>query len=60
MYSFTFANGRAGIVNFLVGFLFLPLRNLLSGGDRYLEGRVFYLFGFLFLSSFVVLFRVYR
>ncbi|KAF5324746.1 hypothetical protein D9611_004518 [Ephemerocybe angulata] len=48
------------IVNFLVGFLFLPLRNLLSGGDRYLEGRVFYVFGLLFLSSFVVLSRAYR
>lgn len=49
-----------GTVNFLVGFLFLPLRNLLSGGDPYLEGRVFYVFGILFLSSFVVFCRVYR
>lgn len=50
----------AGLVNFLVGFLFLPLRNLLSGGERYLEGRIFYLFGFLFLASYVALFRVYK
>ncbi|TFK25059.1 CCR4-Not complex component [Coprinopsis marcescibilis] len=33
------------IANFLVGLLFLPLRNLLSGGDRFSEGRIFYLFG---------------
>jgi len=48
------------IVNFLVGLLFLPLRNLLSGGERFHEGRVFYLFGLLLLSSSFVLSRVYR
>lgn len=48
------------ISNFAVGLLFLPLRNLLSGGDRFREGRVFYLFGLLLLSSSFVLSRMYR
>ncbi|PFH49091.1 hypothetical protein AMATHDRAFT_81473 [Amanita thiersii Skay4041] len=30
------------IVNFLVGLVFLPLRNLLAGDDKFKEGRVFY------------------
>ncbi|KAG2020515.1 sugar transporter, variant 3 [Coprinopsis cinerea AmutBmut pab1-1] len=48
------------IANFLVGLLFLPLRNLLSGGDIHKEGRIFYLFGLLLFSSGFVLSKVYR
>lgn len=48
------------IANFLVGLLFLPVRNLLSGGDPNREGRVFYLFAALLFSSSFVLSRVYR
>ncbi|KAJ3503651.1 hypothetical protein NLJ89_g8336 [Agrocybe chaxingu] len=48
------------IVNFIVGFSFLPLRNLLAGGDRFKEGRIFYLFVFLLGFSAFLLFRVYR
>ncbi|KAF9459362.1 general substrate transporter [Collybia nuda] len=48
------------IVNFMVGLLFLPLRNQLSGGDSLKEGRVFYVFvGVLFMSTFA-LSRLYR
>ncbi|CAA7270174.1 unnamed protein product [Cyclocybe aegerita] len=48
------------IVNFIVGFSFLPLRNVLAGGDRFKEGRIFYLFVFLLGFSAFLLFRVYR
>lgn len=49
-----------GVANFLVGLVFLPLRNLLSGGDPMKEGRIFYLFaGFLAFFT-IVLFRYYR
>lgn len=48
------------IANFLVGLLFLPVRNLLSGGDPNREGRVFYLFAALLFSSSFALSRVYR
>lgn len=48
------------IANFLVGLVFLPLRNVLSQGDPEKEGRVFYVFaGMLAFCSFVLL-RVYR
>ncbi|KIM87653.1 hypothetical protein PILCRDRAFT_815229 [Piloderma croceum F 1598] len=48
------------IANFVVGLVFLPLRNLLASGDVMKEGRIFYVFaGVLFLTS-GVLFRVYR
>lgn len=44
-----------GIVNFVVGLIFLPLRNLLAGGDVAKEGRVFYVFvAALFLSTFAL------
>lgn len=47
-------------LNFLVGLLFLPLRNFLAGGDATKEGRVFYVFAaVLFLSSFT-LSRIYH
>jgi len=48
------------IANFLVGLAFLPLRNMLSGGDPTKEGKIFYIFaGLLCLCSFVF-FRGYR
>jgi len=48
------------IINFVVGLIFLPLRNFLSGGDAMKEGRVFYVFvAVLFLSTFA-LSRLYR
>ncbi|KAF8636504.1 hypothetical protein AX17_003318 [Amanita inopinata Kibby_2008] len=48
------------IVNFLVGLVFLPLRNLLSAGDASKEGRVFYVFAVVLSASSLVLLRVYR
>lgn len=33
-----------GIANFIVGLIFLPLRNFLAWGDPLREGRVFYVF----------------
>ena len=49
-----------GVCNFIVGLSFLPLRNFLSGGEADYEGRVFYLFGFLLLVSYLVLYRLYK
>ena len=49
-----------GVCNFIVGLLFLPLRNILSGGDAQREGRVFYLFGSLLLVAYLVLYRLYE
>ncbi|KAF9532430.1 general substrate transporter [Crepidotus variabilis] len=48
------------IANFSVGLAFLPIQNLLSGGDQLKEGRVFYLFVTLFGICVVTLFRLYR
>ncbi|KAH9925279.1 general substrate transporter [Fomitopsis serialis] len=48
------------IANFLVGLVFLPLRNALSQGDEDKEGRVFYVFAALLAFCTFVLFRVYR
>jgi len=48
------------VCNFVVGLSFLPLRNLLSGGEAGREGRVFYLFGFLLLASYLALSRLYK
>ncbi|KAL1732920.1 general substrate transporter [Schizophyllum commune] len=39
------------IVNFIVGLIFLPLRNFLSGGDPEKEGRVFYVFAAVLAAS---------
>ncbi|KAL4065448.1 general substrate transporter [Scleroderma citrinum] len=40
------------ILNFIIGLVFLPLRNLLANGDPVKEGRVFYVFaGALFCTS---------
>lgn len=49
-----------GIVNFSVALTFLPIRNLLSGGDQYKEGLVFYVFVAIFALSVFWLFRVYK
>ncbi|KAJ7771781.1 general substrate transporter [Mycena metata] len=46
--------------NFLVGLVFLPLRNFLADGDATKEGRVFYIFAILLFSSMFSLSRVYR
>ncbi|KAI0698474.1 general substrate transporter [Cytidiella melzeri] len=46
--------------NFLVGLVFLPLRNLLAQGDPMKEGRIFYLFAAMLAFCTFVLFRVYR
>ncbi|KAH7927725.1 general substrate transporter [Leucogyrophana mollusca] len=48
------------IVNFVVGLIFLPLRNFLASGDPMKEGRVFYVFAAVLLSSTFVLSRLYR
>lgn len=48
------------ICNFLVGLLFLPTRNLLSGGDPAKEGRVFYAFGTVLILSSLMLLKLYR
>jgi SP family facilitated glucose transporter-like MFS transporter 3 len=44
-----------GITNFLVGLVFLPLRNFLAGGDPLKEGKVFYVFAaILFVVTFAL------
>jgi len=48
------------IVNFIVGIVFLPLRNLLASGDGSQEGRVFYVFAVVFFACFHMFSRVYR
>ncbi|KAJ6606572.1 general substrate transporter [Mycena vulgaris] len=46
--------------NFIVGLVFLPLRNWLSAGEATKEGRVFYLFAVALFCSMFSLSRVYR
>lgn len=46
--------------NFLVGLVFLPLRNFLSQGDPFLEGRVFYVFATALTIFGLVLNNVYH
>ncbi|KAJ7184195.1 hypothetical protein C8R46DRAFT_1158597 [Mycena filopes] len=46
--------------NFLVGLVFLPLRNFLADGDATKEGRVFYIFAVALFLSMFPLSRVYR
>ncbi|KAJ7684726.1 general substrate transporter [Mycena polygramma] len=48
------------IANFIVGLIFLPLRNFLADGDGSKEGRVFYLFAVVLFCSMFCLSRVYR
>lgn len=54
----------AGIVNFLVGIVFLPLRDALAGevGDEvgHKGGRVFYVFAAAFFVAFMSFLRVYK
>jgi hypothetical protein len=51
---------RSGIVNFWVGLIFLPLRDLLAGNDVRKQGRVFYVFAAMLISSTFALSRLYR
>ncbi|KAA1474808.1 general substrate transporter [Dentipellis sp. KUC8613] len=48
------------ISNFFVGLIFLPLRNILSGGDPSKEGKIFYVFTALLFVSAIGLFRSYK
>ncbi|KAI0747840.1 general substrate transporter [Daedaleopsis nitida] len=48
------------VANFLVGLVFLPLRNLLADGDPLKEGRVFYVFAALLAFFTFMLFQTYR
>ncbi|KAI0371781.1 general substrate transporter [Pilatotrama ljubarskyi] len=48
------------IANFLVGLVFLPLRDFLSHGDASKEGRVFYVFAALLAFFTFMLFGLYR
>jgi len=48
------------VANFIVGLVFLPLRNLLASGDAMKEGRVFFVFAAALFVTAGVLFRVYR
>ncbi|KIP10323.1 hypothetical protein PHLGIDRAFT_65930 [Phlebiopsis gigantea 11061_1 CR5-6] len=48
------------VANFLVGLVFLPLRDLLAHGDSTKEGRIFYLFATLLGVCTLVLFKFYR
>jgi len=48
------------IANFIVGLVFLPLRNLLASGDATKEGRVFYVFAAMLFVTASALFRVYK
>ncbi|KAG6332242.1 hypothetical protein ID866_6850, partial [Astraeus odoratus] len=47
-------------INFIVGLVFLPLRNLLANGDPLKEGRVFYVFAGALLCSTLCFSRFYR
>ncbi|KAG1882922.1 general substrate transporter [Suillus subluteus] len=46
--------------NFVIGLIFLPLRNFLAKGDPTKEGRVFYLFAAALLCSTLWFSRLYR
>ncbi|KAF8626160.1 hypothetical protein AX15_005051 [Amanita polypyramis BW_CC] len=48
------------IVNFFVGLVFLPLRDVLAGDDPSKGGRVFYVFAAILSGSAFVLLRKYR
>ncbi|KAF9257812.1 general substrate transporter [Marasmius fiardii PR-910] len=47
-------------MNFLVSLFFLPLRNLLSGGDPSKQGRVFWVFALVLLVAMSVVGRMYK
>ncbi|KAG2752118.1 general substrate transporter [Suillus brevipes Sb2] len=46
--------------NFVIGLIFLPLRNFLANGDPMKEGRVFYLFAAALLCSTLWFSKLYR
>ncbi|CDO69032.1 hypothetical protein BN946_scf184834.g39 [Trametes cinnabarina] len=48
------------VANFLVGLVFLPLRDFLSHGDPLKEGRVFFVFAALLAFFTLMLFSLYR
>ncbi|KAM5531819.1 hypothetical protein V8D89_014518 [Ganoderma adspersum] len=48
------------IANFLVGLVFLPLRNFLANGDESKEGRVFFVFATLLAFFTFMLFGTYK
>ncbi|KAI6150920.1 general substrate transporter [Pisolithus tinctorius] len=48
------------IMNFVVGLVFLPLRNFLADGDPMKEGRVFYVFAVALLCSSLAFSKFYR
>ncbi|KAI5983866.1 general substrate transporter [Pisolithus albus] len=48
------------IMNFVVGLVFLPLRNFLANGDPTKEGRVFYVFAGALLCSSLAFSKFYR
>lgn len=48
------------IANFIVGLVFLPLRDFLARGDPSQQGRVFYVFAVVFLVFFLAFMRAYR
>ncbi|KAH7889851.1 general substrate transporter [Phlebopus sp. FC_14] len=48
------------MVNFLVGLVFLQLRNFLANGDPMKEGRVFYVFAIVLFCSTTIFSRLYR
>ncbi len=60
MSSLTRPRPRTGIANFLVGLVFLPLRNFLAQGDPMREGRVFYVFAALLGLFTFLLFDTYK
>ena len=49
-----------GVANFLVGLVFLPLRNFLADGDVNKEGRVFYVFAAMLAFFSFMLLQTYR
>ncbi|KAI6019734.1 general substrate transporter [Pisolithus orientalis] len=53
-------NHLSGIMNFVVGLVFLPLRNFLADGDPMKEGRVFYVFAVALLCSSLAFSKFYR
>lgn len=50
----------SGILNSIVGLVFLPLRNLLANGDPLKEGRVFYVFAGALFCTALCFSRLYR
>ena len=53
-------NLLSGISNFIVGLVFLPLRNFLEWGDPDREGRVFYVFAAILGTFAIALHFIYK